>query len=81
MESAFGGLESGIWQQMDLSEVKMTELLNMASQLVQSLFCKTVHSCCLSAESTSATPASRLHVTSDIRPCSSRHESKGESQV
>ena len=44
MESAFGGLESGIWQQMDLAEVKMTELLNMASQLVQALFCETVHS-------------------------------------
>ena len=49
-------------------------------RLDEALFCSLSTACWLSVISTSATPVS-LHVRTDARPCSTRHESKGESQV
>ena len=49
-------------------------------RLDEALFCSLSTACWLSVISTSATPAS-LHVRTDARPCSTRHESKGKSQV
>ena len=49
-------------------------------RLDEALFCSLSTACLLSVISTSATPVS-LHVRTDARPCSTRHESKGESQV
>ena len=48
-------------------------------RLDEALFCSLSTACWLSVISTSATPVS-LHVRTDARPCSTRHESKGESQ-